>query len=173
MHKTRFNREDFKTVLPQLEKMFEQIDNWQNEASTNFLDLFYPVGSYYETSDATFDPNAKWGGTWELEVGGLVHIGADSDYEIGDTGGSKDAVIVSHTHGSANSSYPYFVTAKDSVSSGNMSAPSGTGRHYFWQADNEQGTYWSSNQSISTTGVSGTDKNMQPYVVVNRWHRTA
>lgn len=28
------------------------------------MELFYPVGSYYETSDLTFDPNVEWGGTW-------------------------------------------------------------------------------------------------------------
>lgn len=30
------------------------------------LDVFYPVGSYYETSDTTFNPNTSWGGTWVL-----------------------------------------------------------------------------------------------------------
>lgn len=28
------------------------------------IDLFYPIGSYYETSDSSFDPNTTWGGTW-------------------------------------------------------------------------------------------------------------
>lgn len=31
------------------------------------MELFYPVGSYFETSDSTFDPNTEWGGTWEFE----------------------------------------------------------------------------------------------------------
>lgn len=30
------------------------------------MELFYPVGSYFETSDSTFDPNVEWGGTWSL-----------------------------------------------------------------------------------------------------------
>ena len=30
-------------------------------ALTGLLNLFYPVGSYYETSDTNFDPNTKWG----------------------------------------------------------------------------------------------------------------
>lgn len=29
------------------------------------LNQVYPVGSYYETSDTTFNPNASWVGTWE------------------------------------------------------------------------------------------------------------
>lgn len=32
----------------------------------------YPVGSYYETSDADFDPNTAWGGTWVKVSGGLI-----------------------------------------------------------------------------------------------------
>lgn len=28
---------------------------------TGLLNLFYPVGSYYETSDANFNPNIEWG----------------------------------------------------------------------------------------------------------------
>lgn len=31
------------------------------------LNYIYPVGSYYETSDADFDPNTAWGGTWTSE----------------------------------------------------------------------------------------------------------
>lgn len=32
--------------------------------NTDLVDMIYPVGSYYETSDTTFDPNTAWGGTW-------------------------------------------------------------------------------------------------------------
>ena len=32
------------------------------------LNLFYPVGCYFETSDATYDPNVSIGGTWVLET---------------------------------------------------------------------------------------------------------
>ena len=35
--------------------------------------IYYPVGSYYETSDTTFNPNTAWGGTWSLETDELVH----------------------------------------------------------------------------------------------------
>lgn len=34
----------------------------------NIFDTFYPVGSYYETSDSTFDPNTAWGGTWQKDT---------------------------------------------------------------------------------------------------------
>lgn len=28
------------------------------------INLVYPVGSYYQTSDSSFDPNVSWVGTW-------------------------------------------------------------------------------------------------------------
>ena len=36
--------------------------------SPSFTDFFYPVGSYYETSDSSFDPEEVWGGTWSSET---------------------------------------------------------------------------------------------------------
>lgn len=27
---------------------------------SELLDFFYPIGSYYETSDSNFDPNESW-----------------------------------------------------------------------------------------------------------------
>ena len=48
------------------------------------LPIFYPVGSYYETSksQAEFDPNVEWGGTWELEASGQVHVSAGTGYSV-------------------------------------------------------------------------------------------
>ena len=48
----------------------------------SLLDLYYPVGSYYETSDTSFDPNAEWGGTWILEAAGQVHVSAGTGYSV-------------------------------------------------------------------------------------------
>lgn len=41
------------------------------------FDFFYPVGSYYETSNADFNPNYTWGGTWILEIPGMVHVSGE------------------------------------------------------------------------------------------------
>lgn len=38
------------------------------------VDMFYPVGSYYETSDASFNPNTAWGGTWSLKSSKEAYI---------------------------------------------------------------------------------------------------
>lgn len=39
----------------------------QYTSPTNVLD-FYPVGSIYETSNSSFNPNNTWGGTWTSET---------------------------------------------------------------------------------------------------------
>ena len=59
----------------------------------SMIDRFYPVGSYYETSDTTFDPNVSWGGRWVLESEGQVHVSAGSTYTAGTSYGSD-----THTH---------------------------------------------------------------------------
>ncbi len=75
--------------------------------TTEILNIFYPVGSYYETSDVNFDPNVSWSGTtWVLEAEGQVHVsGSDNGtYQITgaptDTsdGGSANAIIPYHKH---------------------------------------------------------------------------
>lgn len=129
------------------------------------FDFVYPVGSYYETSDTTFDPNVTWGGTWALETEGQVHISAGANYSVAGAltnttdGGSKDAVVVSHTH---------------KVSSGWQSASGQPDRITYGGVNggyNNAG--YGGVQFIESVGVDGTNKNLQPYIVVNRWHRTA
>lgn len=137
-----------------------------------YLDLFYPVGSYYETSDDDFDPNVSFVGTWEKLTDGRVLIATGTGYSSGDTGGSKDAVVVSHSHGPSDSGYR-FMHSHGALSGGVMESQPGYGRHYPYQEDRSDSSYWASGETTASTGVSGTGKNMQPYLVVNRWHRTA
>lgn len=122
----------------------------------------YPVGSYYETSDSSFDPNTAWGGTWVLDSKGRVTVGRDeniADFDtIGETGGEKTHTLTvnempSHSH------YAYLAGG---------SIASGTGR-LSW----EHNTAQKYGASIDYTGGGQAHNNMPPYVVVNRWHRTA
>ena len=171
---------------------------------------FYPVGSYYETSDTSFNPNTSWGGTWALEIEGQVHVSSGTNYLVGgaltDTsdGGNADAIVpyhnhsvnavntgnqsASHTHGTGNTTYPYFTISK----TGNTNEPgggiSGSGQYYpyvttasGWGERNATGTQSASHahsvpaHDTNYAGTSGEEigGNMQPYIVVNRWHRTA
>lgn len=145
----------------------DDVANWID----NFLDTFYPVGSYYETSDTSFDPNITWGGTWVLETEGQVHVSAGANYTVGDTGGTTI-----HTHTTGN----HTLTVNE--------IPSHS--HVIEYAQYNRGTgsatatalqYSGSAKSTNSTGGgqahnhgdTGSGSNMQPYIVVNRWHRTA
>ncbi len=124
--------------------------------SQDMIDFFYPVGSYYETSNTSFDPNVKWGGTWVEDSAGRDTVAYDSTQtefnSVGKTGGSK--YLQQHSH------YATLRTGE------------GSGYGLLWQGSTAKGSYDSyvGNVFNLTTGNSG---NLQPYVVVKRWHRTA
>ena len=171
-----------------------------NQASQMYISaegsplIYYPIGSYYETSDSAFNPNNEWGGTWELEAEGLVHIGAGSNYIIGATGGEETHLLtaaesgvpahnhtMSHTHGTGNDTYTNFVTASGDIANDTASALSGSGYkvpHIVESLAFNQETIISDSSNSNTGNNTASDattahNNMQPYTVVNRWHRTA
>ena len=125
------------------------------------LDFIYPVGSYYETSDTSFNPNTAWGGTWLEDTKGRVTVALDSDDidfdTINETGGSK--YLQEHTHDIRRlwNSGGYKVSFGDPT--GDWTIPA-----------NDSGGDKLSKTTSAGTGNSG---NLQPYVVVKRWHRTA
>ena len=68
-------------------KLQKQIDE--------LIDKIYPIGSYYETSDDSFNPNTAWGGTWVEETDGSVLISQGKYYNgvlatVGATIGEDD-----------------------------------------------------------------------------------
>ena len=161
----------------------------------------YPVGSYYETSDSSFDPNTAWGGTWVLEAEGSVHVSAGSTYTVGSSYGSNTHThttsghtlttneIPAHTHGSKTVSYNFRVTqgtggelvyagTNSSIeSNSNKTVPAASG----------SGTFSSRQVNLSAShthdsvgggnshshGDTGSANSWQPSIAVNRWHRTA
>ena len=152
------------SVTPLSAENMNNIENGIEEAlaglkpvniKTTVLDLFYPVGSYYETSDRTFNPSVSWGGTWELEESGRFHVAAGTGYVIGSTGGEATVTLTpeempSHTHvqnshnhtqnahkhtqASHNHVYgdgnPYGVYINGTLSNEEGGALSGSGRNY-------------------------------------------
>lgn len=136
----------------------------------NIFDLIYPVGSIYISVNST-NPKVLFGGTWE-QIQGRFLLGMSSAYPMGSTGGSKDAVVVAHTHNPANEAgyYGFITNSKKAFSIGDMGSQSGSGRYYpYAPADFDI----SRNSVTGSTGVSGTDKNMPPYLAVAIWKRTA
>ena len=122
----------------------------------------YPIGSIYMTF-ANVSPAELFGGQWE-QIKDKFLLASGDTYNNGDTGGSKDAVLVSHSH--FLTSAPWGSYPNQQVGIG-----SGAGNNYVRLAT--EGTATSLNSPIITTteGESGTDKNMPPYLVVNVWKR--
>lgn len=165
---------------------------------SDLIDLVYPVGSIYMSVSDT-SPSVLFGGSWE-QLEDRFLLGAGTTYTAGDTDGSKDAVVVSHTHiqnshnhtqnaHSHNAQANKFVEANRRPETGSTKrvASSNTSGNYYWQSTDgyidgssvHQATAstTATNQSTiatnQSTGVSGTDKNMPPYLVVYMWQRTA
>ena len=60
------------------------------------IDIIYPVGSYYETTNTNFNPNTAWSGTtWQRISDGrtLIAGGGSSGYTVGSTYGAKTHAI--------------------------------------------------------------------------------
>ena len=145
----------------------------------SLIDVFYPVGSYYETSDTSFDPNSSWGGTWVLETEGMVHVSGGTNYAVakannnngqGEKDGGEATVTLSidtmpnHTH--IQNQHRHGIQYVGSTGAGYGLQDTGTGR---------SSGYFSSQYETATnqtTGGGQPHNNMQPYISVNRWHRT-
>ncbi len=174
-----YPREDARTALPQLEKKFTTMADEFNKKMDGMLDFFYPVGSYYETSDTAFDPNEKWGGTWELELAGQVHVSAGTGYSVSGAetntsdGGASTVTLSteqmpSHTHTQNSHSHHVSSTFVRYI---NKSAIIGSGSSYRFFSE-DSGLYTDSATATNqNTGGGEAHNNMQPYIVVNRWHR--
>ena len=64
----------------------------------------YPVGSIYISTNANFNPQTSWGGTWVKTANGRCLIGANSTYPLGSTGGEAEHTLTDsempiHRHG--------------------------------------------------------------------------
>lgn len=56
-----------------------------NVSGGGLLNMFYPVGSIYQTIDDGFNPNIRWGGTWELIEEGRFLQATETSATGGDT----------------------------------------------------------------------------------------
>lgn len=114
------------------------------------FDDIYPVGSIYISTNST-NPSTLFGGTW-VQIEDRFLLAAGSNYNAGSTGGSADAVVVSHRHDMLG-------TKTEGLSSGNYLRAG-----YGSTSDSQYTAY---------AGESGTGKNMPPYLAVYVWKRVA
>ena len=136
------------------------------------LAAVYPVGSIYINATSATNPATLLGfGTWVAFGAGRVMVGLDAGNAAFDTaeetGGSANAITVSHTHTITD---PGHFHTYDKASSKISYDPGG-------ETFNSHTT---TNTSTNTTGIiidsagsSGTNANLQPYIVVYMWKRTA
>lgn len=145
------------------------------------LQLLYPVGTIYSSTVAT-NPGTLFGfGTWTAYAAGRVLIGDGGGFTAGATGGSADAIVVSHTHTAASTdlSGTFYAANRDGAAptgtfsfTGNTASSSLSGGGL--TNDIKQYQFSGSHtHTINSTGSSGTNANLQPYVVVYMWQRTA
>lgn len=153
---------------------------------TAAMQAMYPVGSIYVNAGVTTNPATLLGfGTWAAFGAGKVMVGlngSDSLFDaLEETGGSKDAVVVSHNHTASTSiSDPGHVhiyganefTENAVTGSGYASSE---GLNYLGHLSNTRSstTGISASTSVNTSGSSGTNANLQPYITVAMWKRTA
>lgn len=144
--------------------------NTYNIASLNstieeYWKTIYPVGSIYISTSATFNPNTVWGGKWEQTASGRCLIGANVTYPLGSMGGESTHTLTidelpRHSHGI------YGCDSRDGTNT--LQKP------YFMYKDQEQNTtYISGIMGTEITGSNNAHNNMQPYLAVYMWKRTA
>lgn len=163
-------------------------------AITTGIAAAYPVGSIYINATSSTNPATLLGfGTWTAFGAGRVMVGFNASDPLFDTaeetGGSKDAVVVTHTHSASTSiSDPghEHVQNFNNASNGDSTAILGSGSTVTGYAPSSTGAYTgpqvltnsattgiSASTSVSSTGSSGTNANLQPYITVYMWKRTA
>jgi hypothetical protein len=141
----------------------------------------YPVGSIYINATNATNPATLLGfGTWVAFGAGRVPVGFNGSDPLFDTaeetGGSKDAIVVSHNHTATS-------TVTDPGHTHNTSKPvmtnavGGNGAGGFDRLLETISTTSSTTgitvaTTVASTGSSGTNANLQPYITVYMWKRT-
>lgn len=138
-----------------------------NELQELMLKAIYPVGSYYETSDKSFDPNVYFGGTWVLDNDGTVLV---SKSEENDSLFNKNlgTIVGEENHVLQRNEMAAGVALTREAEAGEWSL--GT-----WESHNQTQKMWSANlqgQNGAPNGGSPISL-VQPSKIINRWHRKA
>jgi hypothetical protein len=150
-------------------------------ASTAFvqaaLAALYPVGSVYINATSAVNPATLLGfGTWSAFAAGRVLVGLNASNALFDTaeetGGSADAVLVSHTHTATVTDPGHNHTFVQAV---NTQPQSGSSTQCLTSSSTQNTSTATTGITVSnsTVGSSGTNANYQPYITVYMWKRTA
>lgn len=151
---------------------------------TAALQAVYPVGSIYTNAGVTTNPGTLLGfGTWVAFGAGRVMVGLNGSDTLFDTleetGGSKDAIVVSHTHTATSTvSDPGHVhTIQRTSNDGNFTTafdvPSDGPANTYFTNTTSATTGITVGTTVASSGSSATNANLQPYITVAMWKRTA
>ena len=160
----------------------------------DIANLIYPVGSIYMSTNSV-SPSILFGGEWE-QIYDCFLLASGYSHLNGETGGSEDAVIVSHnhtqnahthtqnahSHGTKYDDNSYVVSENTSGASNKRVTAVSSGSTYVDTSSTANFHHYNATESIiatnqnttatnNATGESGTGKNMPPYLTVNVWKR--
>jgi hypothetical protein len=143
----------------------------------------FPIGSIYSATVATNPATLLGFGTWTAFGAGRVLIGNGGGFTAGATGGSADATLPTHTHtfsgttsAIGNHQHESGVGTYGTFGTGgtyNRGQYGGSGNGTVDLTNNAGAHDHTYSGTTAATGVSPTNANLQPYIVVYMWTRTA
>lgn len=147
------------------------------------LQALHPVGSIYINATNSTNPGTLLGfGTWTAFGAGRVLVGFNANNTLFDTaeetGGSADAITVSHTHTATTTiTDPGHIHSINAYQAG-YDVPNDRVAGDAWNNavtynTNSATTGITASTSVASSGSSGTNANYQPYITVYMWKRTA
>lgn len=153
-------------------------------ATVATVQSLYPVGSIYLNASNSTNPASLLGfGIWAAFGAGRMPVGfnaADPLFDTAEeTGGSKDATLVSHTHTATSTVTDpgHKHTIQRTYNDGNFTTA------YDVPSDSPASTYFTDTSTattgitvgttIASSGSSATNANLPPYITVYMWKRTA
>lgn len=135
------------------------------------IDRIYPVGSIYISTSSTFNPQNVWGGTWKKTADGRCLIGANNTYPLGSTGGEAAHYLTGNEmppHGHEAGKAAGFKLGNTGVA---RSALDKYSEQFLWIDQSSQSA--SIILATNAEGGGASHNNMQPYLAVYIWERTA
>jgi hypothetical protein len=134
------------------------------EIAQSFLDTIYPIGSIYTNATDGTNPGTLLGfGTWTAFGAGRVLVGIDSsdpDFDAAEeTGGVKEVTLTAAQSGLPSHSH--------TLLGGSFDGSSGA------EPGNSRASDLGQTGTTGGTNASSAHTNLQPYIVVYMWKRTA